>query len=421
MPQPSPEQQALLQQCLQAIETRLAWPPTAQWQHQHFELLAQQIQEETGIRLSVATLKRVWGKVAYHSFPAISTLDALAQFAGYEGWIAFQHQQQASSAIVKLPNKGTGIHLPRWIFFLAAGMVIAFSLSLISKRQKASELAISFDFAPLSVGLPNTVQFHYNVPTDYAETVAIQQSWDSKLRHTVKPEGDFFACTYFYPGVFQAKLLLDHEIAVEKSLVIASGGWLGTIERDSIPVYLEQKDLQTANSLHISPTHLTQAGIDLNAAIPRSTLHLVGAFGKIDAHDFEVHTRFRHSLAQGDAICQKSEILLHFSKSPLILPFSIPGCVGELRLLNTMKWVLGKDHDLSGFGVDYRDWVDLRVRIQGQQLQVWVNEALAFEQQFDPSLDLDKLHGIRYRFQGTGEVQSLSIYEKGKSRYSQSF
>ena len=89
-------QKELLNGCLRKIENKLEWSNAGEWRHSHFELLSEKIFEETKIRLSAVTLKRVWGKVSYHSFPSISTLDALARFIGYENWISYQQASEKS-------------------------------------------------------------------------------------------------------------------------------------------------------------------------------------------------------------------------------------------------------------------------------------------------------------------------------------
>ena len=83
-------QKELLNDCLIKIENKLEWLSSVEWRHSHFELLSDRIFFETKVRLSAVTLKRLWGKVSYHSFPSITTLDVLAQFIGYENWISYQ-------------------------------------------------------------------------------------------------------------------------------------------------------------------------------------------------------------------------------------------------------------------------------------------------------------------------------------------
>src|SRR5688572_20921938 len=83
-------EELMLQKCKNLIEARLGWDESGSWSNHDFQMLSEKIQETTGINLSVATLKRIWGKVKYESKPTITTLNTLAQFTGYENWRAFK-------------------------------------------------------------------------------------------------------------------------------------------------------------------------------------------------------------------------------------------------------------------------------------------------------------------------------------------
>lgn len=78
-----------LERCRQFIEEKLDWGDSTRWQNQDFETLSGLIFERTHVRLSVSTLKRLWGKIPYDSTPNLSTLNALAQFVGYGSWRLF--------------------------------------------------------------------------------------------------------------------------------------------------------------------------------------------------------------------------------------------------------------------------------------------------------------------------------------------
>ena len=79
-----------LQRCLEDIEILLEWGDATKWRHAEFVDLAQKIYEKTGVSLSANTLKRVWGKITYHSNPSTATLNALVQFLGYENWANYR-------------------------------------------------------------------------------------------------------------------------------------------------------------------------------------------------------------------------------------------------------------------------------------------------------------------------------------------
>jgi len=101
-------EEELIFTCRLQIETALNWGPSERWANQDFERLSEQIMARTQVRLSVSTLKRIWGKVRYDSLPAITTLNALAQFSGYKNWRDFSarhsHQPVPTNSIQE-PSK----------------------------------------------------------------------------------------------------------------------------------------------------------------------------------------------------------------------------------------------------------------------------------------------------------------------------
>lgn len=76
--------------CLELAEARLNRGDSSEWTTYDFEKLSEAIEEVTGVMLSVTTLKRLWGKLKYTNMPATTTLNTLAQFAGYADWREFK-------------------------------------------------------------------------------------------------------------------------------------------------------------------------------------------------------------------------------------------------------------------------------------------------------------------------------------------
>lgn len=419
------DQELLLKRCLVLIEQKMDWPDSAGWRNSHFEELTQRIWEETRVQLSAMTLKRVWGKVQYHSLPSPNTLDTLAQFIGYKNWIDFEKCEGEEKKEQKRAGEIQAISIPlKRLLIPALGLVSLALLSYIlwpDTPQKEAEISridssgISFEFEPLTTGIPNTVIFHYDAARSQADSVFIQQSWDPRLRHRVEKDQDYFASTYYYPGFYQAKLILNEEVVIEKDLHIPSNGWMGTIDKDPVPVYLTREEMLGESALGIRREHLVEAGFDLTESIPYTELHFVKDFGELSASNFLFETEFRHSMKEGEAICQKGRIHLICSRGPIIIPFSIKGCVGELAMYLPGESMEGSSSDLSGFGLDVSQWTKMEIEMKDRQLEVWMNGEKVFEHKL--SRDPGVIAGIRYQFHGTGEVRDLKLESVGKVYY----
>ena len=74
------------------VEKNLQWGISEDWKDYDFDQLSNLIFDKTDVRLSVSTLKRVWGKVRYESSPNTATLNALARYLGYGDWRDYQHK-----------------------------------------------------------------------------------------------------------------------------------------------------------------------------------------------------------------------------------------------------------------------------------------------------------------------------------------
>jgi hypothetical protein len=129
----------LLTVCCARIEKTLGWGDGSQWSNEDFERLSEKIAEKTGVRLSLSTLKRIWGRVRYDNFPNGATLNALAAYLGYQGWRDFCNQQQDQllpPPTKKIKNPG---RRNWWLLAPAAvlgAIVLLVELGYISRKPK---------------------------------------------------------------------------------------------------------------------------------------------------------------------------------------------------------------------------------------------------------------------------------------------
>ncbi|HNP97106.1 MAG TPA: hypothetical protein PKJ63_15810, partial [Cyclobacteriaceae bacterium] len=159
-----------IQSCLRKIESQLGWGNGEEWSTQDFESLSKKIQESTGVALSVATLKRIWGKIKYDSKPTVTTLNALAQFVGYENWRTYKQSHPANGTSNGhdksfVPNHRPGQKQTSRIWIILAGILVVGLSVLLVILSVSSDKEIDpapFQFSSkkvVDVGVPNTVIF----------------------------------------------------------------------------------------------------------------------------------------------------------------------------------------------------------------------------------------------------------------------
>lgn len=409
------DERIYIEKCKELIEAQLTWGSSTNWQNQDFEELSERIFEKTKVSLSSSTLKRIWGKVKYDSSPNLATLNALAQFAGFENWRELRRAEETppkidrtdDEIIIKIKPKSVFKQF-RWAFFAGSFLVLIGILWAFQQRKKKLEYSnIHFTSKPVTLGVPNTVVFEYNAADSNADSVFIQQSWDPKRRYKVDKNLHEYTSTYYTPGYFKAKLILNDSIVKEHDLFIESDGWLGTIDQEKIPIYIPQSQLKKGDVISITEADVAAQKIDLKAETVWVNLHNVSAKNVVSSDAFVFEAKIKNTYTKGEGVCQQSRIWLLGSDGIIAIPLSIKGCVGELSMTIADKQIEGKTQDLSAFGVDFSDWVKVKCIAQNQKIQVFINEKLAY--QGDYKQNIGKIVGTRIRFMGAGEVKGVNL------------
>ncbi len=100
------------------------------------EYLADSIEEKSGIKLSLSTLKRLWKK-DYDQTPHPSTLQALVSVLGYKDWQEFKLQEATvPSASFTIQKKKRNRPFNRWMVLpIVVALAVLFWLILFRSGQ----------------------------------------------------------------------------------------------------------------------------------------------------------------------------------------------------------------------------------------------------------------------------------------------
>jgi len=410
------------------IEQKLDWGTSDTWLTKDFESLSQRIFDETGVSLSVSTLRRVWGKVASTHLPSGTTLDTLAKFAGFEDWRFFLKHQSvntnktiASSSPVQpappLRYWKTAVPLLFGIVILSLTGIIAFKNS--KGRVKRLEVpTYRFSSKPLTHDLPNSVIFTYDAHSASTDSVFIQQSWDVRTRTAVDKTLHEFTSIYYEPGFYQAKLIVGNKVVKEHPLLIPTNGWCGIIENQPVPVYLKTSAFISKIRISLPLSSITENNIALQPQPPMVKYFNVGNFEPVPVSGFSFSADVKNEYSEGAAACGMSYVVLITDAVPIVIPLSAKGCVSELNLFNATNRVSGKTADLSAFGVDFSDWVKVSCKSTANSLRYFINE----RQVYEAPLPAKKVNivGVGFLFQGTGSVKNIHL-SKGDRTIFQAF
>lgn len=432
-----------IEECLQLIETKWHRGRREDWSSYDFEKLNTSIFDATGVSLSVSTLKRLFGKVSYPNLPSVHTLNTLARFAGFEDWGDFRQRSALSSPIdasskptpditphspiaplsaptspIAAPSVSTGRprhkpHITRWWPVLLVPIVILFYSLLSSRTPHALPDNSQYVFTAnkvISEGVPNSVIFHYKTPVTPADSVFIVQSWDMRRRIAVPPNGTDYSAIYYYPGYFNAKLIVDTQIVRTHDLMITSNGWLGLAESDPAPVsaptpvYFKQEEITHKEAIEVDSATLSNYHLTLEPAAPKVRLFYMKDFGHLSDEDFTFETTLKTAPPKGSGVCQNVQVLIQCKNDVFIIPLAAKACIGDLSLYAAGASASSRNADLSGFGCDLSQWTTLRVTSAHRNLTFYVNGKPAWSGTFHDNPE--DIVGVQYRFNGTCAVKN---------------
>lgn len=402
---------------IRIIEEKLGWGPASTWKSDDFDALQQAIFEKTGVSLSISTLRRLWGRAAYMNLPSAATLNCIARFAGFENWREYLKLQTIKDSPPLKRNRPVGRKrlLKPLIWITAAILVVTVLGGIVIKQssEKSNSVDYTFSSKVLAKGVPNSVVFTYDATSASSDSIYIQQSWDNRRRESVEKRLHTHTSIYYEPGFFKAKLLAGNQIVKEHALLIPTEGWLGSIDQQPVPIYLQPADFLSDTMLHLSPATITRKNIALEPLPPVVKFYQVGAFAPVATHNFSFSATVRNDLATGAGACQLTSIVLMTDDNPIIIPLSAKGCTSELNLLSGDVMISGKKNDLSCFGVDLKEWVKVSCKGVDNKLQYFVNDQFVY----DSPLPYRSIHivGMAYVFHGSGAVKDVLLEDGNKT------
>jgi hypothetical protein len=420
----------LIEKCRILVEEKVRLGQSEGWKESDFELVSTQIEKDTGIVLSVTTLKRIWGKVKYDHKPNITTLNTLAKFNGFENWRAFTHQQQLKNGHSKAGN-GQSNHYPikdyqrerfvwrnakRFMLVFVGIAVLGIGIVVTAYTRKGKEKPLNtnlFSFSSkkvISEGVPNTVIFDYDVhAADAGDSIFIQQSWDEQLRRRVSYENKHATFIYYYPSFYNAKLLVNNQIVKEHDLLITTAGWLPLIRKHpDAPVYFNLEEAKANGALALSIEKIKAALAPRYDGVPVIDYYNIQSFDSLSSDDFTFETAIRNTYQASAGVCQKTEVRIFFGQNFVLVPLSAKGCVSDLNFYFLGDSKNGKEEDLSAFGCDFSEWVTLKVHVKSHRGTIHINNRLVYEGVV-PSERTSIATGVDFRFTGAGSVDYVRL------------
>jgi len=424
---PSLQEIEYLKLCKQKIESLSNIGNSANWSQQDYEYLCDLIDEKTNVKLSISTLKRLW-VYKTETIPNISTLNTLSRFLNYRDWYDFKNKHiiEDNKVILSMPVRKTyGTRGDRKIAAYSAIALAILTLGIILAINRHSSVNSGdcvFELKKnIRSGVPNTVVFHYDISKTTFDKAFIQQDWDASRRVDVTAANKNYSCIYYYPGYFDAKLVVDDKVIKNTPLLINTDGWLPLVTTERYqdkPVYIDKKLIED-RSLYISPKNIKTLGIDITKDYFVS-FYMVRDFGNIQCENFTLISEIMNNTDEGGSSCQYSEIVVKFENGRLLTPFSNIGCTSTLDVNYGEKYLKGSENDFSALGIDLSMVKTIKIQVINKHVSVFANDKKVLDQAFNASLG--KLIGLHYLFNGCGRVNKTELFDgKNALAYSDYF
>jgi len=365
---------------LSQIEEKLNWGPSGDWKGVDFERLSDLIFEQTNQRLSITTLKRTWGRTSQIVKPSSTTLDILAVFVGAKNWRDFikSGEQQNINMDFDEPSQGSQLNYLTY----GSGLIVVGILALFMSYNPISldindvinrNSDISLDIQKVTSGIPNTVVFKYNVGNLKVDTLELQQSWDERKRILLDARDSIVTSTYFSPGYFNAKLVADGKIVIQKDLYIPSNGLqVLAFLNDEVNPRLLPSDYWSiyGDELQFESTYEDSfEGRKKNNLLISNLLQEP----KIDADTFAFTYSFLLSNNNEGEPCHPISVIITGTEDVYMFELGHPGCSGKFSTYLGGDFVSGGNKDLSFMGFLEGEWVDFDLSKKGSNVTLAIN------------------------------------------------
>ncbi|RDY60035.1 hypothetical protein [Flagellimonas nanhaiensis] len=411
----------MIQYLVAQVEEQLGWGSGTNWSNKDFEELSDRIFESTKKRLSVTTLKRIWGRAELIANPSSATLDILSEFIGHRNWREFKGSYRSQPLKNAIQKRLKVPHLTVFLLLVLVSVAL-FTIfwdkdSVITKTTAIiSETDFKFRSRTVSNEIPNSVVFEYDASTaSDSAVIEIQQDWDKRKRIAIERTDSIATCIYYLPGFFKSKLVVDGVIVKEEDVFIKTQDWLGVIHRDTSPIYLKNEEIKKNGQLSIAPEVLAAYNIDPRTSNVKVGLYQVRDFGEISTNDFELSMQLKNTLQDGLSGCQEAKVFILYDGGAFGIPLSKKGCVSNLNLLIFDQYIDGKKNDLSGFGVDFEDFAELQCISRDNKFEILVNGVQVYEGEA-PETPL-KIKGVSIQFEGSGTIGNMELKNSSESFY----
>ena len=426
-------EQELVKKCLGDICRKNGFGNVTAMTQRDFELISQEIDDNTGILISVSTIKRLLNG-EFSRMPQTATLNAISTYLGYKNWQEYKISvQPAIHPPAQLPQTAASTVAHRkssfsinwkWAGLLFVTIAIIVFLSFINLSTAPAHGYEKAQFSAKKTtenAVPNTVIFSYNIDNVNADSFFIQQSWDKRKKVRIYKNHYTLTDIYFEPGYHIAKLIANDSVIKTMDVSIPTDKWFlyaKDISFKNTPQYIKVADYVKNGVLGVNKHDLDSNGISNNEEKNFIYTYFPSKMD-VNSDNFTLKARVRANAVRNnqcpfimyEVFCQRRFM---FFKSML------PGCASETNAQFGDTYLNGKENDLSPLCYEVSQWKDIELTVKNRQVTILFDNKQVFSSAYTVPLGL--ITGLGFISNGLCEVDFTELKgSDGKIVYANEF
>lgn len=405
-------EQQLINLCKKKIEQKFSFGNGSGYTQRDLEFLCSQIEQKTGIIISLSTMKRLW-KDSYKQSPQLATLNALALLLDYKDWQDFKLANRKKPNTRPIPHLVLGVLVS---LAIVGALIFWFATNAGDSQKKINSLGgvpkingpVRFGASmTVTSGVPNTVIFSYDVSNVVADTFYMQQSWNPDHRIGINPQDSVLTRIYYESGFHRARLIAGDSVIAMQPIHVISNGWEPHIYRsDSDPelVDLKNETFISNGQLRLDTTILAKRHLDFakrfHTRITNSQVF------NLHSDNFSFSTRMKADPVFHQ-VCPWMDLVIVTDVNAFSVSLTGRGCEKHASYELGEIFKSGKNNDLSALGCNVYEWQELEIQVKGRHAVIYLNGQPTYRETYKE--DFGKIVALIYIFDGTGSIDYASL------------
>jgi len=403
--------------CCQKIIEKMGDKAITEWRVEDYNRLSSQLGKQTGVYLSVNTLKRIFGrlKTPVRYFPQKATRDALSQFIGYRDWQEFElvystlktenftSNSIGQKSVIEEPivNKDKDTKPSRPVITLCTVLlltVIAF-VFFWNKTDESGNVKLVCE-NPFG-NVPHTAVFKLDSKVSFDQKEEFKVDFmDEATQSTIMGEKKI---TKFFrnPGVVYATLFYHNKPIDTVSAYLQTKGWVANSGNDTSRAFpiAGLRSLDPKN-IYVSSRQLDSAGLDTHKPFIVGFSNIKPSH--INGDNFSFSCKVFAEQSRPGTQCVETTIIILGEKNRHLLKLNRQSCVAFSEYKFSEVRVLGSEQFLGALAFNPENGAEVMIKVEHKLASVLLNGKTVLSVKYQRSIG--RVMGIKILFNGIGKT-----------------